>query len=270
MSYPGVEPADVQTLEPVGTQVPSAGVPTPNPLLASASQDMHEDALRNDNFVHVNPTELKSVVQQAVTDMFALKPNWQPKPKSEKRIQFVISCPSGQNVLANHLTTMDLLEADLIEDLDFFTKKLFPSNVDPAGNPVDEDDDEKGSTIWTVLKDIEKRKKFIGLLNKLIDIAIQKPRVIDDGLEIATKEDGSRFLISGAEMSAEDYEKVFGKKLPELRENETYASAVDFADKMTIFAELNKPLAVIEPFRQESSVSLASMESGEGVRDQTV
>lgn len=265
MSYPGVEPADVQTLEPVGTQVPSAGVPTPNPLLANASQEMHEEALRNDNFVHVNPTELKSVVQQAVTDMFALKPNWMPKPKAEKQIQFVITCPSGQNVLAKHLTTMDLLEADLIEDLDFFTKKLFPQNVDPAGNPIDED--ESASTIWTVLKDIDKRKKFIELLNKLLVISIQKPKIVDDGLEIATGEDGKQFLISGAEMAPEDFTKVFGRKLPELGENETYCSAVDFADKMSIFAELNKPLSVIEPFRQESLVSLASMESSEDVRN---
>lgn len=239
MSYV-VNPPESEKLNPVGAQELSGGAPTPNSLLAQASEQMHESALRNDE-------NMKNVVAQAVSDMFAVKPTW--KPKTE-RIRFVIQCPSGQTVLARHLNTMDLLEANLVEDLDFFTKRLFPSKVDDSGNIV-EDDEEDNNNIWHVLRDIERRRKFIDLLNRLLDIAVERPNVINDGIQIATREDGSRFLISGAEMSSEDYIRVFGHPLPELKENETYASAVDFTDKMTIFGELNKPISMIQPFRGE-------------------
>lgn len=251
MSYPEVTLTEGQMTNPVGTQEPSVGssIPTPNSLLTKASEQMHESALRDDDF--------KVAVTQAVTDMFELKPNW--KPKTEK-VKFVINCPSGQTVLAKHLNTMDLLEADLIEDLDFFTKRLFPSN---------DVENEEDSSLWTLLSDITKRRKFVDLLNRLLEISIVKPRVINDGVEIATRADGTQFLISGSEMSAEDNIKVFGRPLPPLGENETYSSAVDFTDKMAVFGELNKPLSVIQPFRQESLVGLASMESSESFRSQT-
>ena len=264
MSYNEANPLENQTTNPVGTQEFSGGVataPTPNPLIAKASEDMHEAALRDENF----KAAISQAVSESVTDMFALKPNWKPK---HERIRFVIHCPSGQTVLARHLNTMDLLEANLIEELDFFTKKLFPSNIDPSGNPV-EDEDEEEKTIWNVLRDIDKRRRFIDLLNRLIDISVEKPRVINDNIQVATRSDGTHFLITGAEMSPEDYIRVFGKPLPQLKENETYASAVDFTDKMTIFGELNKPLSVIQPFRDESLVSMASMEPSESFRTQT-
>ncbi len=248
MSYTDVTLAEGSQMNPVGTQEPSAGagIPTPNSLLAKASEQMHESALRDDEF--------KVAVTEAVTNMFELKSNW--KPKTEK-VKFVINCPSGQTVLAKHLNTMDLLEADLIEDLDFFTKRLFPAS---------DSDKEEDSSLWTVLSDIVKRRRFVDLLNRLLEISIVTPRVINDGIEIATRADGTKFLISGSEMSAEDNIKVFGRSLPPLSENETYASAVDFTDKMAIFGELNKPLSVIQPFRQESLVGLASMESSESFR----
>lgn len=262
MSYPGVEPADVQTMEPVGTQATSVGVPpTPNPLLAQAAVDMHEKALRGPEFVTeaatpVDPAQVHQVVQQAVTDMFALQPVWQQKKEA---VEFVIHLPSGQTVLAKHLSTMDLVEAGLIDDIDFFSKKLLPK-LDPAGNPVDEDE---SAPLWSLMKEVDKRKRFLSLLNKLIDISILKPKVIDDGLEIATRDDGTQFLIAGAEMKPEDYQRVYGKPLPALTENSTYASAVDFGDKMAIFGELNKPLAVIEPFRGESSNGTNGLEHSE-------
>jgi hypothetical protein len=262
MSYPGVEPGDVQTVEPVGTQVTSSGntVPTPNPLLANASQEMHEQALRNDS-IGINPKELSSIVQQSVSDMFALRPNWTPK---QEKIRFVISCPSGQKVLAKHLNTMDLLEADLIEEIDFFTKRLFPQDITDTGELIDNEDGEEAN-IWKVLRDIEKRRRFVDLLNKLLEASVEKPKVINDGVQIATDSKGKQFLIFGADMKPEDYKTVFGHDLPELSEGETYTSAIDFSDKMAIFAELNKPLAVIQPFREESLVGLASMESSESV-----
>lgn len=250
MSYIDVTPTEGQATNPVGTQEPSVGsIPTPNSLLAGASEQMHESALRDENF--------KSTVTQAVTDMFALKPTWKP---NAERVRFVINCPSGQTVLAKHLNTLDLLEAGLIEDLDFFTKRLFPMN----------DEEGEEDSLWKVLGDIEKRKRFIDVLNRLLAIAIERPKIIDDGIEIATRgQDGSQFLITGSELTFEDNVRVFGRELKPLGENETYASAVDFTDKMAIFGELNKPLSVIKPFRQESLVSLASMESGQSVGDQT-
>lgn len=252
MSYV-VNPPESSTTNPVGTQELSGGVPTPNALLSKASEEMHESALRDPEF--------KAAVTEAVSDMFALKPNWKPK---NDRVKFIIQCPSGQTVLAKHLNTMDLLDANLIEDLDFFTKKLFPANMDDSGNPIDEGDG--SGSIWKVLGDIEKRQKFIDLLNRLLDISIEKPNVIDDGVYIATKDDGSKFIITGAEMSAEDYIKINGHPLKALGENETYASAVDFTDKMTIFGELNKPLSVIQPFRGESVIGLANVEAVESSR----
>lgn len=263
MSYNEANPLESHTMNPVGTQGFSSGVttaPTPNPLIAKVSEEMHEAALRDENF----KSAVSQAVSQSVNDMFALKPNWKPK---QERVRFVIHCPSGQTVLARHLNTMDLLEANLIEELDFFTKKLFPSNVDPAGNPVEEE--EEDSTIWNVLRDINKRRRFIDLLNRLLEISIEKPKVINDNIQIATRSDGTHFLITGSEMSPEDYVRIFEKPLPELQENETYASAVDFTDKMTIFGELNKPLSVIQPFREESLVSMASMEPSESFRTQT-
>lgn len=260
MSYPGVEPTDVQTMEPVGTQATSVGVPpTPNPLLAQASRDMHDSALHRGDFVvsAPKPEEVQTLVKQAVDDMFALQPVWQTKKET---VEFVIECPSGQKVLAKHLSTMDLVEAGLIDDIDFFSKKLLPK-LDPAGNPVDEDE---STPLWTLMKDVEKRKRFLSLLNKLLDIAILRPKVIDDGLAVATKDDGEQFLIPGAEMKPEDYAKVFGKELPAATGNSTYASAVDFGDKMAIFGELNKPLAVIEPFRGESSDGTNGLEPSQG------
>ena len=261
MSYPGVEPTDVQTMEPVGTQATSVGVPpTPNPLLAKAAQDMHESALRNPEFVAPpQGANLDHLVAKAVDDMFALKDTWQPK--NTEPVKFVIHCPSGQTVLAKHLTTMDLLEASIIDEIDFFSKKLLPK-LDPAGNPVEDDD--AGAPLWTLMKDVEKRKRFFTMLNKLVDIAVLKPNVIDDGVEIATRDDGTQFLINGADMKPEDYQRVFGKILPALGPNETYASAVDFGDKMAIFGELNKPLAVIEPFREESPNGTTSLEHSQG------
>ena len=257
MSYPNFVPPENSQTNPVGTQEFSGGMPVPNSLLAKASEQMHESALRGEQLAFPQD-QFKTVVSQAVSDMFELKPNWKPK---SKRVKFVVNCPSGQKVLVKHLNTMDLLEANLIEDLDFFTKRLFPSNIDESGNPVQEEND--GGLIWKVLADLEKRCKFIDLLNRLLEIAVERPRIINDGVQIATRNDGTKFLITGSEMSPQDYVKVFGHPLPELKENETYASAVDFTDKMMIFGELNKPLSVIQPFREESLTGLASVESGQ-------
>lgn len=259
MSYAGLNPTEMQNTNPVGAQgISVGGTPIPNPLLSKASENMHEAALRQNA---IDPSVLNNAVQEAVSDMFALKPNWMP---NKEKVLFVIQCPSGQKVLAKHLNTMDLLDANLVEEIDFFTKRLFPQEMDPSGNPIDHEDD--GGSIWSVLRDINKRKRFIQLLNRLLELSIQKPSVINDGVEVATDAEGNQFLITGREMSSDDYIKVFGHPLPALGENQTYCSAIDFADKMVIFGELNKPLSVIQPFREEPAVGLASMEPGQSTR----
>lgn len=198
----------------------------------------------------------KAALKEAIADMFAVTA-WQPK----EIVKFVIECPSGQKVLAKHLDTMDLIGADLVEELDLFTKKLFPQNLDAQGNPVESTDDED-STIWTVLRDIEKRSRFFTLLNKLLVIGVVKPRVIDDGIAVIER-NGKQELVFGAQLKPEYQIKFLGHEVPKTQEGEVYASAVDFTDKMTIFAELNKPLGMIQPFREESNAVLASMEPSE-------
>ncbi|QNJ59235.1 tail assembly chaperone [Mycobacterium phage MrMiyagi] len=253
MSYPGVDPAVLAQVNPVGTQESAAGEPmAPNPLVAKASETMHESALRE-------PVIDQSAVKAAVADMFALQDGWKPK----QAVKFVIECPSGQRVLARHLDTMALLEANLIEEIDFFTKRLFPAEMDASGNVIEKPEDAAEASIWTVLKDPEKRCRFLRLMNGLLVTAIERPKIIDDGVEILTDTEGKKHVVEGARLSPEDYEKVFKKKLRPLGPNETYASAVDFADKMAIYSELNKPLAVITPFREEQAISLARMASGE-------
>ena len=238
-----------ETINPVAEQVVSAG------------NQLHDEALRGGL---MSPEALRATLspdlqaaiaaerlknQMAQGDPFAVTNAWQAKPQ----VQFVIQCPSGQRCLAKHLNTMDLVDADLIEEVDFFTKKLFPSSLDAAGNPVDNDSEElSNQSFWGTLKDAEKKARFFRLLNKLLAIGIVKPRVVDDGVGVVVDELGSKKV-------------VFGTSARPLREGEVYASAIDFADKIVIFGELNKPLEQINPFREESSAELPSVSAGEGV-----
>jgi hypothetical protein len=194
--------------------------------------------------VPVDGKEFEKAVRKAVEDQFAVT-GWVARPK----VKFVIHCPSGQTCLARHLDTMDLIEADLIEDLDTFTRRLFPSEVDPTGMPADELEKAKeqiGESIWASLRDPEKKVKFFRLLNKLLEIAIVRPKVYDDGVELV------------------DDKVVTGTNRKTLSPGEVNASDIDFSDKMTIFGELNKPLEQIKPFRQENT-SVASVEPKQGV-----
>lgn len=233
------------------TQFNTGPAETTNPVaqqVVSAGNQLHDEALRGGFSQESLRDSLSPELQLAVTqalrdheaaqkDPFAVTNAWLPKPQ----VQFVIQCPSGQRCLAKHLNTMDLVDADLIEEVDFFTKKLFPSTFDAAGNPVDNDDEElSNQSFWGTLKDAEKKVRFFRLLNKLLTIGIVKPKVVDDGVDIVVDESGTKKV-------------VFGTAARPLREGEVYASAIDFADKITIFGELNKPLEQINPFREESS-----------------
>jgi len=204
--------------------------------------------------------ELRSQMVAAVNavpqDQFAVSNSWAPRGVTK----FVVDLPSGQRVLVRHLDTMSLLEAGLLEEIDFFTKQLFPTDIDAQGNPIDKADGEDDPSLWVTLSDADKRFRFMKLLNGLLTTAVERPKVIDDGLELITDVNGKKRVYSGIELNEID---STAHPLRPLGENETYASVIDITDKMAIFGELNKPLAMITPFREGSSVSVANVAASE-------
>lgn len=229
MSYPGVDPTDLKTMNPVGTQEESVGEPKTAPL-----QDLSEEK---------------------VEAPFAVSNRWKTGS-----IQFVVECPSGQRCLVKTLDTMDLVNADLLEDMDYFGKALLPSSFDAAGNPVD---NQEQQTFWDALKDPDKRLKFFSMLNRLLETAVVNPIVIDDGAEIITDEKtGKRIVVLGGMIDTVNGVEMYtrdGVTRP-LGAQEVKTSHIDFSDKMYIFGELNKPLELIRPFRQEDA-SVASVDT---------
>lgn len=190
--------------------------------------------------------ELKAQVAQAIRDEFAVT-TWKP----QDRILMTLECPSGQKILLRHLTTMDLLEADLIEEIDFFTKRLFPESIDQGGTPVEHPEEDENASVWVLLRDVNKRARFFSLLNRIMVVGVVKPKIIDDGVKTYTNKEGKTMV-------------RLGTKKIEPKDGEALASSIDFADRMAIFAELNKPLDQIKPFRRESAFGLANMESVQG------
>ena len=282
MSYPGVEPADVQTMNPVGTQGHSAGSPDHNDFeaeverrlrerLDSLSQTVQEEvagtvAAQKEAVTTLqssfeaeaapapkfNKEELESLVADAVQSQFAVTNGW----KQGHNIKFVVECPSGQRCLVKHLDTMDLVQADLVEDMDFFTKALFPSS---GGGATD-----KG--FWQALRDPDRQLKFFTLLNKLVEVAVINPVVVDDGCSIIEDENRGRVVVLGTSVTSHngvDYISRNGVQR-QLRPEEVRASFIDFTDKMAIFAELNKPLELIQPFREEPSAGLENLDREQG------
>ena len=236
MSYPGVDPGDVQTMNPVGAQEQSPGEPklpeTPTP-----------------------PKLLKEQVRQEVMDeMFAVTDAWKPR----EALKFKIECPSGQVALVKHLDTMDLIEYGLVEELDFFTRRLFPKAIDPSGNPV-EDDSEENETLWQALRDPEKRCRFMDMTGKLMAAASVKPKIVHDGVAVIDEK-----VVFGHQLKIKKYQEIFDAPKPRLKEGETYSGAIDFADRMAFFHELNRPVKQIEPFRPESADVLQNMAGSEG------
>jgi hypothetical protein len=246
MSQPSA-PAEVKRKKkPFGTQEISSG-------------ELHDKALNGELVTE----ELKNAVREVIQDEFAVTESWMPR----KIVKFIVHCPGGQKALVKHLDTMDLVRADLIEELDFFTKKLFPSSFDDQGNPKETTADD---SIWALLRDPEKRCRFLNMSNKLMAVASVKPKIINDGVAIVEDENGNKTDVFGYQVESIDEQvKLFGKPVPLLKEGQCYAGAIDFTDRMAFFSELNKPLALIEPFRQESNAVLASMESSEDVGNKT-
>lgn len=257
---PQPEPVEQQPIQQLES-VPVQGLPPQTPL-QQASQDAHDNALNGS----VNQEQLNQAVAQAVKDQFAVTDGWKPK----RDVQFVINLPSGQPALVRHLDTRHLLRANLLEEMDRFTKQLFPSNLDAQGNPIERSEDEAEQGIWSVLRDPEKRKKFFDMTNRLLTAASIRPKIVNDGVALRPNEDGEIEEVFGCEVDSIDEQMaLFGKPVPALKEGEAYAGAVDFADRMRFFQELNKPLEMIEPFREQSDAVLASMESGQGSPVQT-
>lgn len=250
-----VEPQPIPQPEPQPVPVPP---PTPQPTpLQTASQEAHDNALNGS----VSQEQLNVAVAQAVKEQFEVTEGWQPK----RSVQFIIHCPSGQTALVKHLDTRDLLRANLLEEMDRFTKQLFPSALDAQGAPVEQkdEDDEQGG-IWSVLRDPDKRRRFFDMTNRLLVAASVKPKIVNDGVALHDNDSGEQEEIFGCEVDSIDEQiEIFGKPVPKLKDGEAYAGAIDFGDRMAFFQELNKPLGMIEPFREQSDAMLASMESSQ-------
>lgn len=285
MSQP-TSPGETQQTNPVGTQEVSPGEPAqpqqpeqpqanglppgatplqPAPQqtpLQQASQDAHDDALNG----KISQEQLSNAVAKAVSEQFQVTNGWQPK----KEIKFVINCPSGQPALVRHLDTRHLLRANLLEEMDRFQKQLFPQSLDEQGNPVEKSEDEAQDGIWAILRDPEKRRKFFDMTNRLMVVASVQPKIVNDGVALRNNDSGELEEVFGYEVESIDEQiKLFGHPVPVLKDDEAYAGAIDFADRMAFFQELNKPLGLIEPFREESDAVLASMESEPGLELQT-
>lgn len=254
---PQPEPVAAQQVSQPVEQKP-VETPPPSTPLQSAAQEAHDNALNGS----VNQEQLNQAVAQAVKDQFAVTDGWKPK----RDVQFVINLPSGQPALVRHLDTRHLLRANLLEEMDRFTKQLFPSNLDAQGHPVEKTEEDTEDGIWSVLRDPEKRKKFFDMTNRLLAAAAVRPKIVNDGVALRENEDTHEMEeVFGCEVDSIDEQvELFGKPVPALREGEAYAGAVDFADRMRFFQELNKPLEMIEPFRDQSDAVLASMESVQG------
>lgn len=203
--YPGVDPTEsvVQEGDSVGVALKS-------------SQQMHEDALRNPDPI---PEELKQAISKAIEDEFAVGDAW----SSDRELKFVIKCPSGQKCLAKPLNTLDLIDADLLDEIDFFQKKLMMQSGEDEG---------ESANISKIMKDPVKKKRLFTLLDGLLSMGVIKPTI----KPVPTFVDIS------------DYRNWKG---PDLPPGEVWANKVDFQDKMFIFNELNKPLDEITTFRVE-------------------
>lgn len=239
----------------------------------SAADALHETALRTED----NSEEFKAAVAEAVKSQFDVKSPWQVSNHRET-VKFIINCPSGQDVLVQHLDQLDLIRFDLVEDLDSFSKKLFPTKLDEQGRPVDE----TGETFYQSMKDPERRIKFLDTTNRLMVCAAQKPKIVNDGVVLVDSEtykkitgktlpdDIKRAEVFGYQV-AEDIDlsvQLFGKTIPVLNEGQTYAGVIGLPDRFAFYYELNKPLEQIAPFR-ESAESMAHLGTVQGPGNQT-
>ena len=262
MSYPGVDPTDAIQTNSVGTQERSVGSQEVDTLTAAADK-AHEDALRGHNPPVTE--DLNKAVERAVEDMFKVTNAWQPRTV----VKFKVRCSSGQVALVKHLDTIDLIEHDLIEELDFFTRKLFPANIDASGNPVDEQGKVEQS-IYAALRDPDKRCRFLNMTGKLMATASVDAKIIHDGVAVVpvvdeegneTDEKTTKF---GYQMSMDEQLKYFKKPVATLPDRAVYSGYIDFGDRMDFFNALNQPLELIQPFREEQAAMLQDLAREQG------
>jgi hypothetical protein len=223
---------------------------TPAETQVSTATELHEKALRTDE----NSPEFKAAVAEAVRTQFEVT-SWKPKAT----VKFIVDFASGQKTLVKHLDTMDLVRNKLLREMDTFSKKLFPAKYDEQGTPVDAAGNEVG--VVALMEEPEKRVKFMDLMNRLMAAASVEPKIVNDyvalidssfakelGVELSN--DDEKIDVYGYQIEGiENQIKVFGKPVPVLKDNEVYAGVISFADRMQFFQEINKPLAMIEPFR---------------------
>lgn len=256
MSYPGVELDETETTKPAETQVVSSG----EPPLSDEQVKLAEKKRSLENEKPEDSPEFKAAVADAVKNQFAVTEEWKPT----KVVKFLVECPgSGQNILLKHLDPMALLNYDLIEEIDFFSRKLFT----PGGS----DEDSVAESIWASFRDPQKRLRFLSMTGRLMAVASVKPKIVFDGVALVNEKDedgdetGEVIAVFGHQVeSAKEQLELFGKLVPPLKEGQAYAGAVGFSDRMAIFQALNQPLSVIEPFRERPDANVESVESGQG------
>lgn len=268
MSYPGVDLDETETTKPAETQVVSSGEnkldDTP-PLSKEQIAERKRKKLARQNRSRENEKpavtpEFEAAVADAVKNQFAVTDEWKPA----KVVKFLVECPgSGQKVLLKHLDPMALLNYDLIEEIDFFSRKLFS----PSGN----DADSVAESIWASFRDPEKRLRFLSMTGRLMAVASVKPKIVFDGVALVNEKDedgnetGEVLAVFGHQVEgAKEQLELFGKLVPPLKEGQAYAGAIGFGDRMAIFQALNQPLSVIEPFRERPDAIVESVESGQG------
>lgn len=254
MSQESTTPTETET-NPVGTQEVSEGErprkKRPRPVEdVELSSDTDKEKPRTKE-------ELDKAVKEAMNEMFSVTA-WKPK----EIVKFLIECPSGQNVLVKHLDILDLAAHGLVEDMDVFAKRLVPNRFDEQGRPVD---DEDGGSIWKSLEDIKKQQKFLDMTNRLMAASSVRPKIVDDGVAIVKDPETNRESIKyGHQMSMQEQLEYFEKPIPPLESGEVYAGYVGFPDRMSFFVELQKPLGLVEPFREGQALVLENMEPSQG------
>jgi len=172
-------------------------------------------------------------LKDAVKDAFKEVDPYAPTVWGQEVIkEFTFTLPSGQKILMTKLDPIDMIANDLVDDMDYFSKKLFPQSLDRAGNPIEQPEEEKNPGLWSMIKDPEKRDIFFKLINKMAVAGVLKP-----ALSLEKDVDG----------------KIFVENIP-------------FEDRMAIFTKLQEPMTKVGSFRQEPPTSVEPVESVESVQ----
>jgi hypothetical protein len=148
--------------------------------------------------------DLKNAVAQAIANEKAASDygsGWGKKATDE----FDINLPSGTRCRARKLSMEDAMSLGLLESLDMFTTALMkPILEDAEKGKAPEDGNQK--ELLKSLSDPEKRAKFFGTVNRIVQHTVVKPKVV-----LQTDAEGN------------------------VGEGEVFAGDIPFTDKMFIF-----------------------------------